>query len=239
MKCCDLTLPSAEENLACDEALLELCESGQCDEVLRFWEPNHYFVVLGYANRAGTEVNLDFCRKQTIPVLRRCSGGGTVLQGPGCLNYTLILRSNGSKPLQSITGTNEYVLRRHQDTLSTLLRAPVEKKDHTDLAIGGLKFSGNAQRRRQKCLLFHGSFLLHLDIALLEKTLPFPSRQPDYRSGRSHADFLMNLKVPAHLLKSALVKAWSASDTLPALPFEPIGRLVEERYGRDEWNLKF
>jgi lipoate-protein ligase A len=239
VKCCDLTLPSAEENLACDEALLELCESGECDEVLRFWEPNQYFVVLGYANRARTEVNLEFCRAQTIPVLRRCSGGGTVLQGPGCLNYTLILRVNGSKPLQSITGTNEYVLRLHQDTLSTLLGAPVEKKGHTDLAIGGLKFSGNAQRRRQKCLLFHGSFLLHLDIALLEKTLPFPSRQPDYRSGRSHADFLMNLKVPAHLLKGALVKSWSASDTLPALPFEPIGRLVEERYGRDEWNLKF
>jgi lipoate-protein ligase A len=239
VKCCDLTLPSAEENLACDEALLELCESGECDEVLRFWEPNQYFVVLGYANRAATEVNLDFCRAQAIPVLRRCSGGGTVLQGPGCLNYTLILRCSGSKPLQSITGTNEYVLRRHQDTLSTLLGAPVEKKGHTDLAIGGLKFSGNAQRRRQKCLLFHGSFLLHLDIALLEKTLLYPSRQPDYRSGRSHADFLMNLKVPAHLLKSAMVKAWNASETLPALPFEPIGRLVEERYGRDKWNLKF
>jgi len=239
VKCCDLTLPSAEENLACDEALLELCESGECDDVLRFWEPNQYFVVLGYANRAGTEVNLDFCRKQTIPVLRRCSGGGTVLQGPGCLNYTLVLQCNGYHALHSITGTNEYVLRRHQETLSTLLGAPVEQKGQTDLAIGGLKFSGNAQRRRQKCLLFHGSFLLDLDIELLQKTLPFPSRQPEYRSGRSHADFLMNLKVPAHLLKSALVRAWSASETLPALPFEPIGRLVEARYGRDEWNLRF
>ena len=239
MKCCDLTLTSAEENLACDEALLELCESGECAEVLRFWEPNQYFVVLGYANRAGREVNLDFCRKQTIPVLRRCSGGGTVLQGPGCLNYTLILRCNGHHALQSITGTNEHVLRCHLETLSALLGAPVEKKGHTDLTIGGLKFSGNAQRRRQKCLLFHGSFLLDLDIELLEKTLPFPSRQPEYRSGTSHADFLMNLKVPAHLLKSALVKAWRASETLPALPFEPIGRLVEQRYGRDEWNLRF
>jgi lipoate-protein ligase A len=240
VKYCDLTLPAAEDNLACDEALLDMCESGASDEVLRFWEPNQYFVVLGYANRAGTEVNLEFCRNQTIPVLRRCTGGGTVLQGPGCLNYSLILRCDDCHhSLRSITGTNEYILQRHEETLSALLRAPVERKGHTDLAIGGLKFSGNAQRRRQKFLLFHGSFLLDLDIELLGKVLPFPSRQPEYRSGRSHADFLMNLKAPGHLLKQALSKAWGATEILPELPFEPIGRLVEQRYGRDEWNFKF
>jgi lipoate---protein ligase len=239
VKYCDLTLPAAEDNLACDEVLLDLCESGACDEVLRFWEPNQYFVVVGYANRTTTEVNLDFCRKQTIPVLRRCSGGGTVLQGPGCLNYSLILRCDACRSLHSISGTNEFVLQRHQQTLSTVLRAPVEKKGHTDLAIGGLKFCGNAQRRRQRFLLFHGSFLLHLDIGLMERTLPLPSRQPDYRTDRSHADFLMNLNVPAPLLKEALQKAWGATEALAQLPFEPIAALVEQRYGRDEWNLKF
>jgi lipoate-protein ligase A len=236
---CDLTLPAAADNLACDEALLDLCEAGVCDEVLRFWEPNQYFVVLGYANRAASEVNLEFCRNQTIPVLRRSSGGGTVLQGPGCFNYSLILRCEGCHALQSIKGTNDFVLQRHQETLSTLLRAPVEKKGHTDLAIGGLKFSGNAQRRRQKFLLFHGSFLLHLDIGLVEKTLRFPSRQPDYRTDRSHADFLMNLKVPPHFLKGALLKAWGATEILRSLPFEQIGSLTEQKYGRDEWNFKF
>src|SRR5436190_19232616 len=239
VKYCDLTLRSAEENLACDEALLDFCQSGGCDGVLRFWEPNNYFVALGYANRAATEVNLEFCRSQTIPVLRRCTGGGTVLQGRGCLNYSLILKCDVSPSLQSITGTNEFVLKRHQEILSTLLRAPVEKRGHTDLAIGGLKFSGNAQRRRQKFLLFHGSFMLHLDISLIEKALPFPSRQPDYRTDRSHSDFLMNLKISSHLLKTALRGAWAASDTLVELPFEAIAKLIEQKYGCDEWNLKF
>lgn len=239
MNYCDLTLPSAEENLACDETLLELCEAGKCTEVLRFWEPNQYFVVLGYANRAELEVNLDFCRKQTIPVLRRCSGGGTVLQGPGCLNYTLILQCEGPHALRSIAATNAFVLQRHGETLSALLRAPVERKGHTDLAIGGLKFSGNAQRRRQKFLLFHGSFLLHFDIQLLEKALPFPSRHPDYRRGRSHTDFLMNLKVPAYRLKEGLTKAWGASGPLAELPLDSIATLAEQKYRRDEWNLKF
>ena len=85
MKLCDLTLGTPEENLACDEALLDLCEAGGSDELLRLWALPRYFVVLGYANKAATEVNLPLCRKLTVPVLRRCTGGGTVLQGPACL----------------------------------------------------------------------------------------------------------------------------------------------------------
>ncbi len=239
MYLCDLTLPSPEENLACDEVLLDLCESGAAGELLRFWEPAQYFVVVGYANKAGTEANLDFCAQNKIPVLRRCSGGGTVLQGPGCLNYTLILSIDSAGPLASISSTNEYVLGRHQLALAPLLQAPVKKQGHTDLAIDGLKFSGNAQRRRQRFLLFHGSFLLHLDIGLLERALPLPSKQPDYRGNRSHADFLMNLKVPSSLIKQALTATWQATDELPAIPFDQIGRMAEEKYRTAEWNFRF
>src|ERR1051325_5350957 len=119
MQYCDLTFPTPEENLACDEALLDWAEeqamgapasrrreltgspesqnydlAGETPAlpgILRLWEPTRYFVVLGYANRLATEVNAAFCRQNTIPILRRCSGGGTVLQGPGILNYTLVL----------------------------------------------------------------------------------------------------------------------------------------------------
>src|SRR6266567_1610948 len=166
MSYCDLTLPSPEENLACDEALLDVCEEGETGEVLRFWEPEQYFVVVGYANQAATEVNLPFCEAIAIPVLRRCTGGGTVLQGPGCLNCALILCLEDLGPLQSISGTNEFILRRHQRALAEMLGAPVELRGHTDLAIGGLKFSGNAQRRKRHCLIFHGSFLLEFDIEM-------------------------------------------------------------------------
>lgn len=235
----DVTLPTPEENLACDEALLDCCEAGLCDEVLRFWEPSQYFVVVGYANQAAAEANLTFCRQQSIPVLRRCTGGGTVLQGPGCLNYSLLLRLDGTHPVRNISAANNFIMGRHRDALTALLRSPVEQQGHTDLAIGGLKFSGNAQRRNKNFLLFHGCFLLDLDIDLVEKALNRPSRQPDYRLNRSHKDFLMNLKVPGHALKSALVKTWGASGPLLNLPATKIERLVEEKYGSAEWNLKF
>src|SRR2546429_10004517 len=121
MKYCDLTLPSAEENLACDEVLLDLCDEGDAGEVIRFWEPAQYFVVVGYGNKLATEVNVPFCQLNTIPVLRRCSGGGTVLQGPGCLNYSLILRIDSDPALQTVTGTNRFVMERNRAALETLL----------------------------------------------------------------------------------------------------------------------
>ena len=80
MTYCDLTLPTPEENLACDEALLDLCEEGFANEVLRFWEPSQYFVVVGYANRVAHEVHEAYCEFSGIPILRRCTGGGAVLQ---------------------------------------------------------------------------------------------------------------------------------------------------------------
>lgn len=239
MKHCDLTLPSPEENLACDEVLLDLAESGLGGEVLRFWEPARHFVVVGYANKAATEVNLSFCATNGIPVLRRCTGGGTVIQGPGVLNYSLVLRFDSPGPLQSITAANEFILNRHQAALAALLGAPIEMRGHTDLAIGGLKFSGNAQRRKKHSLLFHGAFLLHLDIGLLERTLPMPSKQPDYRINRSHSAFLMNLRVPANLIKTALLRAWNAAEPLAEIPSTQISLLTREKYVLDEWNFKF
>ena len=102
MKYLDRTLGTPQENLACDEALLEVCEEGSADEILRFWEPRQHFVVLGYSNKVRAEANLDTCRALDVPILRRCSGGGTVLQGPGSLNYALILRIRRGRPQEPL-----------------------------------------------------------------------------------------------------------------------------------------
>jgi lipoate-protein ligase A len=219
----DLTLPSAPENLALDEALLEACEAGIINGVLRFWEPSEYFVVVGYANRIEREVDQPYCQKQGIPVLRRCSGGGTVLQGPGCLNYAVVLRLDQTPALQSIAGTNEFVLRRNASALGALL-GPVEQVGQTDLALGGLKFSGNSQRRGKSALLFHGSLLVNLDLLMVEKCLLMPSRQPEYRRNRSHREFLLNLKLPVRTIKEALLKAWQGTARLEEDPGERIPR---------------
>jgi lipoate-protein ligase A len=235
----ELTLPTPEENLACDEALLDAAEARGATGVLRFWESSRHFVVLGYANRVADEVNLEACRARGVPVLRRCSGGGTVLQGPGCVNYSLILPIKDAGPLVGITGANRFIMERHRVALRALLGRSVAVEGHTDLAIDGRKFSGNAQRRKRTHLLFHGSFLLGFDLALIGKCLLPPPRQPEYRRGRSHLDFLTHLDVPREDLKTALQQVWQAQPAEFDPPQAATARLVAEKYARDEWNLKW
>jgi lipoate---protein ligase len=245
MTFCDLTLPTPAENLACDEALLDACESAEADEALRVWESDVPFVVVGYANKLGTEVNRAACEARGIPILRRCSGGGTVVQGPGCLNYALILRIENAGPLAGIHSANCHIMKRNQAALQSALSgsrvAPsvVEVRGHTDLAIGDVKFSGNAQRRRKRSLLFHGSLLLDFDLPLLETLLPLPSQKPEYRRNRSHAEFLANLSIPAARVKHALRQEWKALETLTRVPLERIQALVREKYSQPGWNEKF
>jgi lipoate-protein ligase A len=236
----DLTCASPEANLACDEALLDVCDAAEDGPgVLRLWEPSQHFVVVGYGGRVAQEVNLAACTSCGIPVLRRCSGGGTVLQGPGCLNYSLVLPVRADPCLASIAQTNQFVLERHRQVLSHLLAKSVALQSQTDLAIDSLKCSGNAQRRRSRAVLVHGTFLLGLDLDLMEAVLPLPARQPAYRQGRQHREFLTQLPLSAHVLKAALRQAWAAERPLEQVPWQAIDALVQRRYSQPAWTFRF
>src|SRR5579872_7437387 len=98
MRYLGLTLPTPEENLAFDEALLLAAEAGG-GEVLRVWEWPRPAVVLGSGGRLAEEVDRAACRADGVPVLRRSSGGGTVLLGGGCLLFTLVLDTERTREL--------------------------------------------------------------------------------------------------------------------------------------------
>jgi lipoate---protein ligase len=246
MKHLDLTLPSPAENLACDEALLDMCDGNGREEILRFWEAREPFVVVGYANKIATEVNVAACAAKGIPIFRRCSGGGTVLQGRGCLNYALILRITDDGPCRTITSANEFNMERNRAAIEALFlkseignrKSEISIRGHTDLALDGRKFSGNSQRRKKNFLLFHGTFLLNFDLALVGEFLRIPSLQPGYRVGRSHDDFLVNLNLPAHQVKAALRKAWSATEEFKSFSNPEVQKLAAQKYSTDAWNLK-
>ena len=236
----DVTFKTPAENIACDEALLDLCEAGSMDEVLRFWESSTPFVVVGYGNHVDLEANRSACEQDGVPVLRRCSGGGAVVQGPGCLNYSLLLNIDRRPELASITAANCHIMKRHAAVLSKLLGKEVLVEGYTDLAVDGDKFSGNAQRRKWTHLLFHGTFLLgNFDLTLISRHLKHPSREPEYRRTRIHDDFVAKLSLNAGQVKSALREEWGASKELKSIPNEPLQTLVATRYSRSEWNLKF
>ena len=252
MKLLNLTLPAPAETLAADEALLDWCEAGHGEETLLFWEPQETFVVVGYANKVATEVNIAACAAKKIPIFRRCSGGGTVVQMVGGLNYSLILRLDENTPTRNITSANQFIMEKNRAAIEAEFRsqnseARISVRGHTDLVLTThhsslatpKKFAGNSQRRRKNFLLFHGTFLLNCDLNLISELLLMPSLQPDYRASRSHSDFVTNLNLPAAKVKAALAKEWNAIEELKNLPPEEISKLASEKYAMRDWNFKF
>jgi len=134
----ELTLPAPAAQLAADEALLDWCEAGHGGETLVFWEPREPFVVVGYANKVATEVNVAACAAKGVPIFRRCSGGGAVVQMPGGLNYSLILRITESGPTRNISAANQFIMERNCAAVQAALGPPpplLSVRGHTDLAI--------------------------------------------------------------------------------------------------------
>ena len=240
MKHLDLPPLTPAENLAADEALLDWCEAGQGDETLLFWEPRETFVVVGYANKVATEVNVAASEKIGVPIFRRCSGGGTVVQMPGGLNYSLVLQIDENRPTRNITAANQFIMEKIRMAIQTLLpTSEISVRGHTDLCLGNVKFAGNSQRRRKNFLLFHGTLLLNCDVKLVSELLLMPSLQPDYRARRPHEEFVTNLNLPAEKVKAALAKEWNANEELKNPPLEEISKLARKKYSAREWNYKF
>jgi lipoate-protein ligase A len=231
----DVSYASPAENLACDEALLDMCDEGSAGESLRVWESPVHFVVLGFSGETQKEVRIDACAARGIPVLRRVSGGGTVVQGPGVFNYAVVLRPALSHDASSVRGAHAYVLGRIAAGLASLAGEEVTLEGDSDLAIGGRKVSGNAQRRRGRAVLVHGTILLGLDLALLEDVLTLPERRPAYRGRRGHTAFLRNLDLRREDLKRTLREIWHAREPGPAPPGPRLDALIQQRYGRDSW----
>jgi lipoate---protein ligase len=239
MKYLDLTLADAASNLACDEALLELFETKRVNQgLLRIWESQKYFVVLGHSNKIDSEVDLAACESEGVSISRRLSGGGTVMQGPGCLNYTLILR-NGIDTPAGIEAAFRFVLEHHKRCIERMIEYPVDIAGISDLVIDGRKFSGNAQYRRRVFTLLHGTFLLDFNLAVAARCLRMPSKQPAYRQNRPHLYFMRNLHLDSIKVRHALRDVWRATEEYIDIPAARIDDLERRRYRLPEWTCKF
>jgi lipoate-protein ligase A len=222
------TLPTLVENVALDEALLLDAEAGG-PEVLRLWEWRGYGVVVGAAGRLAQEVDEPACLAEGIPMVRRSSGGGAVLLGPGCLSFSLVLRFDRNPALADLHASYRFILGHFERSLSATFQGA------SDLAIDARKFSGNAQQRKRTHLLHHGTLLYAFEIDKISRYLKSPPREPDYRRGRSHEEFVTNLSMERQVLVQAIKDAWATNGMMMACPLELTRKLVEEKYATAEW----
>lgn len=208
----DISLSTPQENILYDEVLLHLAEQGRCGEVLRFWESSEWFVVLGRIGDEGADVKADALRADHVPVVRRCSGGGTVLQGPGCMNYSLIISKESDVRLMDLRKSYEVILGKVIAALKDLgVNARFCPISDIALASNQKKISGNAQKRARKFILHHGTILYDFDLAKIERYLAMPKDIPEYRRGRPHLDFVANVSLNPQAIKKALGKVFDVN----------------------------
>ena len=237
MRLIDLTLGSPEENLALDEALLDAVETQDADETLRFWESTSPFVVLGVSQVLAQNVNEQACRDFGIPVLRRCSAGGCVLQGPGCLNFSLVLKYECRPEIRSLRASYRHILNRICRALHEH-GVHARHEDISDLSVNGRKVSGNAQKRRRRSVLHHGTLLYGMDCAYMDRCIIEPQDRPPYRGERTHGSFMGRVELSTVELREAVCQAFDILDQpQQPTPSELAGTraLVLEKYSQAHW----
>jgi lipoate-protein ligase A len=196
----------ASREIARDFDLLEAAERGG-PTVFRTWRSADTAVVLGLSRKRELEVDEDACRRAGVNVLRRASGGGTVVVGPGTLQYAFVLPYRLSRELAGIRESkafcNRLLVAALQQACPSLaprrrlpgLRRPPELEAHPsgDLLLERRKVAGVALKRKKHAMLLHGTVLEDADLGLIARVLRHPESEPDYRGGRGHLDFLANL----------------------------------------------
>lgn len=227
--------------LALDEALLEEAHEGlRQARVVRVWEAPEPVVVVGSSSRVEEEVDLAACAAAGVPVLRRPSGGATVILGPGCLMWSVVEAFPLGVPA---------VERIHEAMLGPLAAAlsdggpAVARLGTSDLVLAGAreeearKVSGNALRVRRHGVLYHGTLLDSFDIGLAGRLLRHPPREPGYRVRRPHEAFLANLGMGRSRLERLVRGAFGAERTFPLaqVPHGRVERLLRERYALPAW----
>ena len=228
------------EQLALDEALLEEAHEGiRAGAVVRTWMAAEPTVVLGSSSRTTDEIDLDACAAHGVRVVRRPSGGLSVVLGPGCLMWSVVVHHPAGPP--PVDALHAAML----DPLARALRAAgrdVVRRGSSDLAVVAAgaerKVSGNALRVRRHGVLYHGTLLDAFDLDLVARVLRHPPREPEYRDRRPHGAFLANLGIGATRLAAAVRAAFGAERVDTAWPRDRVARLVRDRYADAAWTAR-
>lgn len=156
-------------------------------------------IVMGSSQKADTVIHLDKAKEQNIPIIRRFSAGGCVILDTNSIIVTFIL----NKKDLNIDLFPSSIMNWTADFYKKALDIPNLDLTANDYTIGDRKIGGNAQYIKKDRFLHHTSFLWdynkdHMDI------LMHPPKEPPYRAGRHHHDFLTTLK--PHMTKEAFIK---------------------------------
>lgn len=172
-----------------DDDLLDVVRAG-APHAYRSWEPDAPCVVLGRGNAVEQEVFEERCQAEHIPILRRRGGGGTVVLSSGVLVVSLV------KLVKHPYHFAEYFFQINGIMIDALRGCGVEhlhQRGISDICLGDRKIAGSSMYRSKSLLFYAASLMVNNDLTLLDRYLKHPSKEPDYRQGRPHGEFVTTL----------------------------------------------
>ncbi|MDF2549432.1 MAG: putative lipoate-protein ligase [Chlamydiales bacterium] len=143
-------------------------------------------IVLGLSNRLEEMVDLTLWQEEKIPLIRRFSGGGTVVVDEDTFFATFIFQD------QALRQTPEQVHAQMERIYARVFRMEGFCLRENDYVIGERKFGGNAQSITRGRWLHHTSLLFNYQSKWM-RYLKLPKQRPVYRKSRDHAAFLYTL----------------------------------------------
>ncbi|MCX7122323.1 MAG: lipoate--protein ligase [Gammaproteobacteria bacterium] len=200
---------------------------------------NQPCVVIGRAQNPWIEANLPFLKANQMPLVRRQSGGGTVVHDLGNLNFSFI------------SPKAQYDKKTHlQMVLNALitLGIPAQMNERHDLIVQDKKISGSAFRETRENCFHHGTLLIHSDLAMLREALAAPPRKIKTNAIRSVRSSVMNLTdfmpdLSLESVKKSLIQSFENhhQQAIPPLVLDqqalryPLVVAEQQRYQSLEW----
>jgi lipoate-protein ligase A len=224
-------------NMAIDEALIE--NIGQAP-VLRIYGWRPAAISVGYFQSIKEEVDLEKCSQLGVDVVRRLTGGGTVLHEFE-LTYSFITKQYQQNIMESCRWICDAIVMSINRLGFDASFIPLN-----DIVVNGKKVSGSAQTRRKGALLQHGTLLLSVDVDKMFSVLKVPSEKLRDKIVKDVKERVTSLAGTtfddmASSLKTSFAEKFDAKLVADTLSTEEISRakwLAERKYSSKEWNFR-
>ncbi len=172
------------DQLLLEESLLRSDEGNWC--LINEGSPKA--IVMGISGKKEELIHCERAEQEGIPVIKRFSGGGTVIVDENTLFITFICQ----KQLHSFPAYPEPIMKWIEEIYKQAFSHPEFCLRENDFVFGERKCGGNAQYIKKERWLHHTSFLWDYLPENMQYLL-HPKKTPPYRAGRSHEEFLCKM----------------------------------------------
>nr|XP_043607337.1 putative lipoate-protein ligase A [Erigeron canadensis] len=176
------------QQLEIEECLLRTSSDNWCIINDGTDKPN---IVMGVSGKPAELLEISPVLEDRIPVIRRFTGGGTVIVDDGTIFVSFICNKEAVPDVQPyprpiMSWSSLLYSKVFQGTTDFRLR-------ENDYVFGLRKFGGNAQSITKNRWIHHTSFLWDYKTRNMSY-LKLPKRTPEYRLARDHLDFICPMK---------------------------------------------